>query len=164
MVSFWFDWLVYDPRGKNHMRSFSLGLLALLALIGIAPTAAASDSDILRQFGMLGRQPIDCAAPASTSNPHMTYSVSAQGKITRTLKMQADLDGTFPVRNLRLIRPDLLQFQETGRQSELTITITKIAGKFRSWHSIRADGTVLIADGKFKSSGSPTLAFTMCRD
>src|SRR5204862_7208895 len=131
--------------GGYDMRSISVALFVLLALIGIAPTAAASDSDVLRQFGMLGHVAINCAAPASASNPHQYYAVSPQGKVTRTLKMQPDLDGTFAMRNVRLLRPDLLTYEETGRQSELTITLTKMAGNFRGWHSIRPDGTVLIA-------------------
>ena len=140
-------------------------LLVFLTLPGIAPADAASDRDILKQFGMLGKLAIDCTAPYSRSNPHVIYSVSPQGNVTRILKMdREDLDGTFPMRNLRLLAPDRLQFEETGRQSELTITIARIAGNFRSWHSIRADGTVLIKDGKFLSSGSPTLAFEACRN
>jgi hypothetical protein len=58
----------------------------------------------------------------------------------------------------------MLQHDETGRQSELTITVLKIDGKFRSWRSVRADGTVLIADGKFPSSGAPTIVFEKCRN
>jgi len=68
------------------------------------------------------------------------------------------LDGTLAIRNLRLLAPDTLQFNETGRQSELTVTL----GKIRSWRSVRADGTVLITDGKFPNTGKPTIAFTFC--
>jgi hypothetical protein len=147
------------------MRSIRLALLVILTLLGIAPADAASDGDVLKQFGMLGRFAVDCAAPASRSNPYLIYSVSPQGRATRTLKMmEPTLDGTFPMRNARLLAPDRLQHQETTRQSELTITVAKIAGKIRSWHSIRADGTVFIADGKFPDTGSPTLAFTSCRN
>ena len=145
------------------MRPVSLALVALSALFGIAP-AAASDADVLRKFGMLGRLAVDCTAPHSTKNPHLIYAVSPQGQLTRTLRMTPDLDGTFPMRNVRMLGPDLMQHDETGRQSELTITVAKIAGKFRSWRSVRADGTVLIADGKFPSSGSPTIAFEKCRN
>ena len=60
--------------------------------------------------------------------------------------MTPELDGTFPVRNLRMLGPETMQFDETGRQSELiTVTVARINGKFRSWHSVRANGTVLIA-------------------
>jgi hypothetical protein len=146
------------------MRSICLALLVILTLLGIAPTDAASDADVIKQFGMLGRLAVNCAAPASSSNPYLTYSVSPQGKLTRTLKMmEPTLDGTFPMRNVRLLAPDRLQYDETGKQSELTITVAKIAGKIRSWHSVRADGTVLIADGKFPNTGSPTVAFESCR-
>ncbi len=144
------------------MRSVGLALLALLGL-PIGP-ATASDADVLRQFGMLGRIAVDCKAPHSQVNPHLIYAVSPQGQLMRTLKMIPDLDGSFPMRNVRIIAPDMLQHDETGRQSELTITVVKIGGKFRSWRSVRADGTVLIADGKFPSTGAPTIVFEKCRN
>ena len=146
------------------MRSLSRALLVLLTLFGLTSAAVAADADVLRQFGMLGRIAVDCSAPYSQSNPHLIYAVSPQGQLTRTLKMTPELDGSFPMRNVRLLAPDRLQHDETGRQSELTITVAKIDGKFRSWRSVRGDGTVLIADGKFASSGSPTVAFEKCRN
>ena len=143
------------------MRDASFAVLVIAALLA-SPRAQAADADVLRQFGMQGRHAIDCSAPHSQDNPHLIYAVSPQGKITRTLRMTPDLDGTFPMRNLRMLGPDTMQFDETGRQSELTITVAKINGKFRSWRSVRANGEVLIADGKFSSSGNPTVAFEKC--
>lgn len=145
------------------MRPVRLALLLLLGFLGSVPAASAADRDVLKRFGMLGRTAVDCAAPPSSSNPYVIFAVSPQGKATRTLKMMdPGLDATLAIRNLRLLAPDTLQFDETGRQSELTITMVKIKGKFRSWRSVRADGTVLIADGKFPKTGSPTLVFTAC--
>ena len=145
------------------MRSLSLALLAFLGLVG-SSAIAASDADILRQFGMLGRIAVDCNAPHSQSNPHLIYAVSPQGQLTRTLRMTPELDGSFPMRNVHMLGPNLLQHDETGRQSELTITVAKIDGKFRSWRSVRANGEVLIADGKFPASGNPTISFEKCRN
>ena len=113
---------------------------------------------------MLGRIAVDCKAPHSQANPHLIYAVSPQGQLTRTLRMTPELDGSFPMRNVRIIAPNMLQHDETGRQSELTITVAKIDGKFRSWRSVRADGTVLIADGKFPNTGAPTIVFEKCRN
>jgi hypothetical protein len=145
------------------MRPVSLAMLVLLGLLGIAP-AGASDRDVLMKFGMLGTTAVDCAAAPGPSNPYVIFAVSPQGQASRTLKMMdSGLDATLAIRNLRLLAPDTLQFNETGRQSELIITLVKVAGKFRSWRSVRADGTVLIADGKFPKTEKPTLAFTFCR-
>lgn len=106
------------------MRPVRLALLVLLALLGITPANAASDRDALKEFGMLGRTAVDCAAPASRSNPYVIFAVSPQGRATRTLKMMdPGLDSTLAIRNLRLLATDTLQFNETGRQSELTITL-----------------------------------------
>ncbi len=112
---------------------------------------------------MLGRIAVDCAAPHSRSNPHQIYAVSSSGNVTRTLKMDnPKLDATLSLRNVRMLTPDLLQFEETGRASALTISIVNIDGRFRNWHSAQADGTVLIANGKFAGSGKPTVAFKFC--
>jgi hypothetical protein len=147
--------------GEFAMRRICLALLAQVALL--AGTAAlAADADVLRQFGMQGRVALDCSKPSGEDNPHVIYGVSPQGQITRTLRMTADLDGTFPMRNLRMLGPDTMQFDETGRQSELTISVARIKGKYRSWRSVRASGEVLIADGKFVSNGDPTQAFEKC--
>jgi len=53
------------------MRTCNLVLLALFMLLGGAPAATASDADVLRQFGMLGRIAVDCNAPHSQTNPHL---------------------------------------------------------------------------------------------
>jgi hypothetical protein len=146
------------------MRPVRLALLVLLSLLGSVPAVSAADIDVLKKFGMLGTTAVDCATPPGPSNPYVIFAVSPQGKATRTLQMMdPGLDATLAIRNLRLLAPDTLQFNETGRQSELTITLVKVAGKFRSWRSVRADGTVLIADGKFPKTEKPTLAFTFCR-
>ena len=145
------------------MRIASLVSLGFITLLGSAP-ADASDRDVLRQFGMYGKLAVDCAAPASSKNPHLFFAVSREGKATRTLKTaDPELDATLPIRNMRIIAPDRLQYDETGRQSELVIVIAKEGNKFRSWNSTRADGTVLVKDGKFPSSGSPTITFTACK-
>ena len=113
------------------MRRICFALAGLATLLA-SPAALAADADVLRQFGMQGRQAIDCSRPHSQDNPHVIYAVSPQGRITRTLRMTPELDGTFPMRNLRMLGPETMQFDETGRQSELTITVAKINGKYRS--------------------------------
>ncbi len=148
------------------MRYVSTAQLVLLTLLCSIPIARASDGDVVRQFGLLGRKAFDCSAPFSKDNPHLIYVVTAQGKVTRTLKMSPDIDGTFTMRNLRMAGPDLLQYDETGRQSDLTISVAKMGGKFRAWRSVRSSGpnkgAVLIADGKFADGGKPTPAFASC--
>ena len=150
------------------MRYVSVAHVLFLGLFCNVPIARASDGDVIRQFGILGRQALNCSAPYSKDNPHMIYAVSAQGKITRELKMTPDLDGSFAMRNLRMAGPDLMQYDETGRTSGLTISVTKTGGKFRAWRSVRSTGpekgTVLIADGKFVKSGNPTPAFERCKN
>jgi hypothetical protein len=143
------------------LRRTCFALVALSTLLA-SMAARGADADVLRQFGMYGRKAVDCSKPHGRDNPHAIYDVSSQGRVTRTLRMTPDVDGTFAMRNLRLLGPDTLQYDETGRQSEFTITVARINGKYRPWRPVRADGTVLIADGKFVSTGYPTRAFEKC--
>ncbi len=139
------------------------GFVLCLAVSLFGARASAADADVLRQFGILGRLAVDCSAPPGNENPNLIFGVSANGQARWTLSMGVSgLDGTFPIRNLRQIAPDLLQYNQPEEQSELTITLRKVNGKLRSWRSESTKGEILIADGKFTSDGRPTLAFTFC--
>ena len=144
------------------MRTFGLALSVCLTLIGVAPAAVAADADVLQGFGMLGRIAVDCGAPYSPSNPHQIYAISPMGGVTRTLKIDDNFNAALPLRNLRMLTPDLLQFEEIGRALPLTVSIVKIDGKFRNWQSTQANGITLIADGKFADRGKSTITFKFC--
>jgi hypothetical protein len=143
------------------MRPFSTAFVALCCTL-LCDQAAAADADVLRQFGMLGRLAVDCKAPYSRTNPHLIFVASPKGKVTRTLNRARDRDGTFPMRNLRLLAPDRLQYQEISRGFEKTMTVARIDGKFRFWSSVQSDGAVLIADGKLSNTGAATFTFQKC--
>jgi len=143
------------------MRSFNLALVTLCCTL-LCDQAAAADADVLRQFGMLGRLAVDCKAPHSRTNPHLLFHASPKGRVTRTLNRARDRDGTFPMRNLRLLTGDRLQYQEISRGFDKTIIVARIDGKFRFWHSVQADGVVLIADGKLSNTGASTFTFQKC--
>ena len=114
---------------------------------------------------MLGHFAIDCTVAASAANPHLIYAISPKGEVTRTLEMaKPELDGTFAISKMRLLAPDRLQFKDVGRRNSFTVSIIRSGIKFRSWKSIRDDGEVIIEDGKFRKSGSPTLVFEPCAD
>jgi hypothetical protein len=137
-----------------------------VVLLCTAQDVAASDADVIRQFGMLGRIAIDCSAPYSKSNPHVIYQVLSAGNVTRTLRMGPEINGTFAMHNLRMTAPNVFEYDEAGRQSEITVSIVKQGnGTFRTWRSVRSSGPnkgeVLFSDGKTKD-GSDTLAFTSC--
>jgi hypothetical protein len=146
------------------MRIYGPALFALFTLLASSP-AGAADADALRQFGILGTLAIDCSKPYGDSNPYLIYAATPEGGATRTLRKNESLNATLAIRNVQMAGPNVLEYDETGRQSELRTHIAKIEGKFRSWRSVRTsgpeNGAVLIADGKF-ASGGPTPAFTFC--
>ncbi|HEX6740617.1 MAG TPA: hypothetical protein VF079_02330 [Sphingomicrobium sp.] len=144
------------------LAAFSVGYPA-----GVKARNTASDVDVLRQFGIFGTTAPDCSAPPSSANPHVTYAVDADGELTRTLRTGTAIDATLKMRNAHLLRSDLLEYEETGRQSELKVVMARIDRKFRGWHSVRTSGPetgdVLIDQGILSATGKPTLAFTLCR-
>ena len=121
------------------MRSSSAILFAFLIPLA---SADASDGDILKRFGMLGNLAVDCAAPHAYGNPHFTISLSPQGTITYTI-LQGRSRESRTMRNLRLLTPELLQYESDG-----TVTIAKIEGKFRIWRFVGTDGTIYVENGK----------------
>lgn len=148
------------------MRVFYFALIASFAVLGAAP-AFASDADVLKQFGILGTLAVNCGEPVSQENPYLVFAVDAAGQATRTLRTGGTaIDATLKMRNLRLVRDDLLEYDETGRSSELKTSIAKLYGKYRGWNTVRTSGpesgTVLVENGISKATGKPTVAFTFC--
>jgi hypothetical protein len=145
----------------------TLGLALIVSCVAFVGTSAfASDADVLKQFGILGTLAIDCSAPVSKDNAYLTFAVDGAGQATRTVKNGTAIDATLKIRNVSLVRSDLLVFEETGRSSELRVSFAKIDGKYRGWHTVRTsgaeNGTVLVDNGVSKTSGKPTVAFTFC--
>src|SRR5262245_33286408 len=109
------------------MRRAYLAVLGLSILLG-GPAAMAADADVLRQFGIEGRQALDCSKPRGKNNPHIVFAVSSQGQVTRALRMDSELDVTYALHNLRIVGQDSMQFEEITQQAVLTITVAKIGG------------------------------------
>ena len=88
------------------MRTYGLILLASLP----HASAAASDADVLKEFGFWGRLAWDCAAPPSGNNAQWIVSVSPEGTIISTTVAVGRI--TTEIRNPRLLAPDLIVQRE----------------------------------------------------
>lgn len=132
--------------------------LAAIASCLFGSGASASDAEVARQFGLLGKWAVDCAAPPDVANPHAAFAVTAGNEVEWTLTMAPAINGTFQLRNLSIVAPDRLQF----RQDDLTVTMRMTNGKLRSWRSVENDGQVLIADGILAANRKPAPTFTLC--
>jgi hypothetical protein len=135
--------------------------ICLFTLAVIAAAGAGSDADALAQFGMLGHLAVDCNAPPSIKNPHQVFAVSPDGKGSRTMRINAKGDGTFPIWNVELIGADSLQYEETSNGFTFKIIVRKIQGRFRSWQSVASDGKVFIKDGLL-GNGTFSASFESC--
>lgn len=63
--------------------------------------------------------------------------------------------------NVVILAPDRLQYEERSGGKNFTVTIMKIDGRFRSWHSVGSDGNVFIRNGKLRN-GRDTSSFELC--
>ena len=140
-----------------------LTAICLFILAAVGDASAGSEADALAKFGMLGHVAVDCNAPPSINNPHQVFAVSPDGKASRTLRINAKGDGTFPIWNIKLVDADSLQYEETSHGFTFKITVKKIQGRFRSWQSVATNGRVFIKDGML-GNGTPSASFVSCGD
>lgn len=132
----------------------------LVCLVPFCP-AHASDEGILKQFGMLGHLAVDCNSDHDNSNPHFVFTVSPENRITSVVLQGRNRENR-PVRKLRLLTPERLQFES----ADLTVTWAKIDGKFRLWRMVRVDGTIYVENGTSTAitpeAHDPTPALMFC--
>ena len=140
-------------------------LAAIVGFVLLFNGSATADPDIdaLSKFGLLGSWAVDCTNPPSTANPHLAFAPSQSGYPTRTLRM-GGFSETMEMRNARIIAPDRLAYFDAGLspKSSFNVILAKVGERFRSYESIRTDGTHLIKEGKSVSSGNPTMVFQRC--
>ena len=138
--------------------------VAVLACMTVTLLATSAAADAISDFGLTGEWAVDCAKPPALDNPHMTFTTSADGQPLRALRMNSAFDGTFDMKDAKLLGTDRLTYVVTDKFGTYTIVIGKTGDQWRSLESTRhSDGQVLIRDGKIVDPGRPTPLFTRCR-
>jgi hypothetical protein len=140
-----------------------LSILAFALSCG-AQAAAASDADVARQFGLLGEWAVDCSKPAGPDDPHQSFTLAADGTITRMLDMTAAFNGASTLRDLKLLDADKMvsTWVRASDGATTTVTVQNSGNRSHGWESLNAAGTAIIHNGAFVSSGLPTPWFEKC--
>ena len=151
---------------KKALLAASMFLATAGSLAAAEAGGTASTADALREFGMIGTMALNCHAPPSDRNPYVTYRVGPDGQVTREPQTGPTAEAKFRMRNAHRVGPDRLEYEETGRQSELKVLVARIDGRFRGWRSVRTSGpeagAVLIDNGVITATGEPSAAFSFC--
>jgi hypothetical protein len=138
--------------------------VTMLLMVGVVPGRSATDTDVLKQFGMLGRWAIDCKQPPGPTNPYLIFAASGSGA-TRALKTgDPKRDATFPVRAVKILDVSRIQM-ETDNNDKTITTVVVVQKSGNTIQTIRSEGNgrVFIQDGRFiENNQAATPTFTRC--
>lgn len=147
-----------------HRKSIWLFAFVILLLSDVWAGAEAPDNGAIRKSGLIGRWAIDCSRPLGSSNPNVLYAVANPNPIMTLSMAQENRDGTFDIRNIRLIGHNRISFynKKRGEAFGYNVVLELSNNRFRSISSINDDGTVEIRDGIFLYSNRPTPLLMKC--
>ena len=138
--------------------------VTMLLMFSVVPGRSDTDTDQLKQFGMLGSWAIDCKQPPSRANPYMMFDRSGGGP-TRVLKTDdPKLDGTFRVRAVKILDDHRIQMETDNAAKTIStvVVVQKSGNTIQTVHS-EGNGRVYIQDGHFaEGSRAATPTFTRC--
>lgn len=144
-------------------------LMALLLVLAGPAMAADPPWPALMKVGMAGTWAHSCSAAASPSNWFVTYAATGNGG-ARSMSNRGEDTRLTVVDSARLLSPTTVRLRlryddpkwgaTNGFVYDVVIEVT--ARRSRALQSVRGDGTVMIKDGLFVSSGAPTPALEKC--
>jgi len=142
-------------------QSLALFILALMAGTASADTPA----DIAREWGLIGRWAIDCAAPVKRgANNSVAYEITREGQLIYRSD-PADRNRAYVVMDvtrgennmliLHTVFPDFGQTRENG-------IVLQADGTLRSIYNRDDAGNYTASDGRFIASGRETSGLHRC--
>jgi hypothetical protein len=144
---------------------FAIGVL--VAGSAIAFPALAGENLSLKQamtkFGLIGEWAAHCSQPPSKDNAHTHWSANSDTK-GQLLTDFGDQTMTYDATLAELVGAARIRLQvvDNRNATQLELIIEKREGRVRTLSSVRSDGSALIKDGKFVSSGADTVAQQHC--
>ena len=137
----------------------------LAVALSAAPAYAASDSEILLKFGLVGKWAVDCTAPPSLANPYQEFVPWAEREPTREIIAgDAQHDRTMALHDVIFIPPDRLRISFDQNGIAITIILVKEKNRIRPLESTTAKGDTSVSGGIVLANGEPTPWFQKCGD
>ena len=147
------------------MLKISLGVIAAASVFSVqSASAAATVSETLRDFGLLGSWASQCDAPADIKNDRKTYSVISVDVVQEANDLGPQYEpNVSSITAAERLAPDRLQYTSTLQNGVTRTLIILMRGNtIRTMSNIRSDGTALVKDGNILSNGNATPALTRC--
>jgi hypothetical protein len=145
---------------------FAIGIL--IAALAIALPALAAENPSLKQamtkFGLIGEWAAQCSQPPSKDNARTHWSARSETKGELLTDFGDGHTMTYDINSGELVGADRIRLRLVNNQQStpLELIIEKRNGHVRTLSSLRGDGSALIKDGKFVSSGADTVAQERC--
>ncbi len=144
------------------------GLVLAAALTAVHAAPAPDVDQLFRQFGLFGSWAVDCAAPASPENPHVSISSPAPGVILQDHDLGADntvnrysILSAEKLSETRIAVDVLFQPGKEGEERQRLIWVVR-NGTLRTLFNQPQDGPVLVKDGVAVAYGLKTPLLKKC--
>ena len=147
-----------------RLRTF-LGAAAAATVVSLCSAQAATVSETLRDFGLLGSWATQCNAAATIDNNHRTYSVVSEDIVQEYNDLGPDYEPNIAtITAAGRVAPNQLQINSTLQSGAVrTLLIVMRGNTIRTMSNVRSDGAVLVKDGIVQSNGNATPALTRCK-
>ncbi|MEA2780840.1 MAG: hypothetical protein QOK29_2384 [Rhodospirillaceae bacterium] len=142
----------------------------LLAVVVVAlPSLARADGvqEALQKFGLFGVWAPDCNKPRSATNVYAHFSMSDAGRGSLSFDAGPGYDpNVYIIHEARLLSSNKVELKEElladGKFTDAVFA--KINGKLHTISAKRADGTVLVQNGRLVPSGRESVWLVRCSD
>ena len=133
----------------------------LVAFVLAMPGAASAQSSrqVLSDFGMLGTWATDCNQPSGKYNFYAIYAGMTNGNVMRTYYNTPDRKkayNQYVITRAVILPSNLLSYTQEGtvNHDRIDVVLRREGNRYQVWSSVRADGTVLVKEGKYPDDGA----------
>jgi len=128
----------------------------------VPPAQAQSPAEMFAKHNLIGTFAQPCGVPPSHQNPHVVHRANSAGLVDRHVLAGDPSPAAAAVIDSVTEQGARLQVSQVGAGGRITYVMEVDRDRFRSVESKQADGTVLIADGRFAGSNAPTPWLVKC--
>jgi hypothetical protein len=142
-------------------------LLAAMVITLPSLARAGGVQDTLRTFGLLGVWAPDCGRPRSTANVYATFTIADGDRGSLSFDAGPGYDpNVYVIHEARLLSANKVELKEElladGKFTEAVFA--KINGKLHTISAKRADGTILVQNGRLVPSGREAVWLVRCSE
>jgi len=125
------------------------------------PAPEQSPAAMFAKHGLIGTFAQECTAP-TRQNGHIVHRANSAGQVDRHVLVGDPAPAAAATIDSVTEQGARLQVSQVGAGGRITYVMEVDRDRFRTVESKQADGTVLIADGRFTNSNAPTQWLTKC--